>query len=533
MNTLRALLFASAVFSALPAVGQTTNLNLNLTFATQTRPQRSSGLTQRMIAPFGLVAVKTDLAYLKAQQGARLGPDQGTVSIVINRLDSFDIGVEFPNGPGSPTGPRNFTANITGGRGAYKDATGALNLTFNTDLGGATLAGGGSVVAAGRTTSFTLNPPVPLFNSPISGDRNVFTGNGTVTPIGNATANMTFETNNTAGNDGILTVTFNATDSMRFHLSYSVDGPPPPNTVAVCVGGTGAYAAVTGSITLDTVFNQSAGSLTVTGAGSITTRPAGAPTITEVSTADGPAEIAQNTFIVIKGRNLVPATTSKDGVVWSNAPEFASGRMPTVLQGIGVKVNDVPAYVYFFCSAATNPACASDQINVLTPLDNKRGQARVTVSNNGVESAPFAVSMQQVQPALLTIGAQGHVAAVHVDGSLVGPASLYPGFTTPARRGETILVFAVGFGLPTTPLVQGSATQFGPIPQTQNPQSPTCTIGTAPTTVAAATLISPGLYQFNIVVPSNALVGDNLVYCQYSPPGLAAFTPPGNLLAVQ
>jgi hypothetical protein len=51
--------------------------------------------------------------------------------------------------------------------------------------------------------------------------------------------------------------------------------------------------------------------------------------------------------------------------------------------------------------------------------------------------------------------------------------------------------------------------------------------------VTAATLIGPGLYQFNVVVPSNALLGDNLVYCQYSPPGLTAFTPPGNLLAVQ
>ena len=46
-------------------------------------------------------------------------------------------------------------------------------------------------------------------------------------------------------------------------------------------------------------------------------------------------------------------------MTWSNAPEFASGRMPTQLAGVSVTVNGRPAYVYF-----VSPA----QINVLTPL---------------------------------------------------------------------------------------------------------------------------------------------------------------------
>ena len=54
----------------------------------------------------------------------------------------------------------------------------------------------------------------------------------------------------------------------------------------------------------------------------------GGPTILSVTTADGGAAIAENTFIVIKGTNLVPATTAANGVIWNTAPSFASGLMP-------------------------------------------------------------------------------------------------------------------------------------------------------------------------------------------------------------
>src|SRR5690242_20587274 len=106
MHSRRAFLFAFAIFSVLPAAGQTTNLNLNLSLTSQARPQRSLGLTHRMIPPFGVVAVAFDMSYPRAQGGARAGNDTGTISFVMNRLDGFDIRAELPNGPGSPAGPR-------------------------------------------------------------------------------------------------------------------------------------------------------------------------------------------------------------------------------------------------------------------------------------------------------------------------------------------------------------------------------------------------------------------------------------------
>ncbi len=530
--TFRSVVLLAAA-GAVAACAQTIPVSLNFSLTTQVRTQRTITTAQRPLTGLGVVGIRADLGYPRGNGGVRQGNETGTITIAFNRLDSFVIAVELPNGPGSPAGARNFTSSITGGTGAYQGATGSVAFTYNSDsFGVGNLAGNGSVTAAGKTTSFAFSPALFLTGFPVGGDHNAFTGTGTVSPGGNVNVKMTFDSeSNQLRNTAVITLTFNATDSVTLFLSYNADGPPPANTPAAVIGGTGLYAGVTGSGTIN--VTQTSSSFEVTGSGTITGRPATAPVITEVSTAYGRGEISQNDFIVIKGKNLVPATTSKDGVIWSNAPEFITGKMPTTLQGIGVKVNDVPGYVYFFCSAATNPACSSDQINVLTPLDTIRGNVKVTVTNNGVESNPYIVQMNQAEPSFLVFNTLGYVAAVHANGNLIGPTTLYPGASTPATLGEQILVFAVGFGLPTTTLVQGSSTQFGPIATSTNPRSPVCFLGSMEATVTAVTLISPGLYQFNITVPANAVRGDNLFYCSFTPTGFGAATPVGNLLTVQ
>ena len=42
------------------------------------------------------------------------------------------------------------------------------------------------------------------------------------------------------------------------------------------------------------------------------------------------------------------------------------------------------------------------------------------------------------------------------------------------------------------------------------------TIGGVPAAVQFAGLISPGLYQFNVVVPTNLSVGDNAIVATYN-----------------
>jgi uncharacterized protein (TIGR03437 family) len=60
------------------------------------------------------------------------------------------------------------------------------------------------------------------------------------------------------------------------------------------------------------------------------------------------------------------------------------------------------------------------------------------------------------------------------------------------------------------------------------PTLPVIQIGGVNASVQFAGLISPGLYQFNVQIPSTAPTGDNLITAQYN--GLK--TQPGVLLTV-
>ena len=261
-------------------------------------------------------------------------------------------------------------------------------------------------------------------------------------------------------------------------------------------------------------------------AGNLTARTVqtsgGRPQITSV-TSGGP-DIAQNTWVTIKGSSLVPANTPAAGANWNTAPSFANGQLPTQLNGVSVSVNGKSAYVDFFCSATTSPVCASDQINVLTPLDSLTGPVPVVVTNGTSASPPFTANLKTVSPAFLLLNAQGYIAATHADFSLIGPAALFPGVSTPAKPGETILAYAVGFGLPTGAITGGSSTQTGSLPVL-----PVCQIGGTNATVGFAGLISPGLYQLNLVIPTAAANGDNPIGCTYS----GTSTPSGALITVQ
>jgi uncharacterized protein (TIGR03437 family) len=190
--------------------------------------------------------------------------------------------------------------------------------------------------------------------------------------------------------------------------------------------------------------------------------------------------------------------------------------MPTQLGGVSVQVNGKPAYVYYISPA---------QINVLTPLDNSTGMVAVTVTNGANTSAPFTVNMKAVAPSFLLLGPTRYVVAQHLDYSLLGPASMsVPGYAfTPAQPGEIVTLYGAGFGLPSGGLVAGLATQSGALPTL-----PVFLIGGSPATVLYAGVISPGLYQFDVAVPSSAANGDVSVTAGYG----GSSTPAGALIPV-
>jgi uncharacterized protein (TIGR03437 family) len=231
----------------------------------------------------------------------------------------------------------------------------------------------------------------------------------------------------------------------------------------------------------------------------------GAPTVGHVTNAFGNiAVVAANTWITIKGENLAPAGDSR---IWQTS-DFVNGRMPTSLDGVSVAVTaaggyQANAYVYYI---------SPTQINILAPPDLPGGGVvTVQVNNNGVKSAPGQVLVQPLSPTFFVFGAGPYVTAVHLNGSLIGPTTLYPGASTPAATGETIVLFANGFGPTSVPVTAGAAQQSGTLPAL-----PAITVGGLPATVQFAGLIGPGLYQFNVVLPAGAANGDNLLALTYN-----------------
>ena len=209
------------------------------------------------------------------------------------------------------------------------------------------------------------------------------------------------------------------------------------------------------------------------------------PEIHWVGQASGGFAISRNGWIEIKGVGL-SATTA----VWSSAPEFLQHRMPTSLGGVSVKINGRPAYIYFV---------SPNQVNVLAGLDATTGTVNVEVTNGTVTSDPFPVTKNTATASFFYFGATSYIAATHADGTLLGPAYMsVPGFTfTPARSGETIVLYGSGMGATVSTLVEGSDTQSGALPAL-----PIVNIAGRVATVTFAGVVGPGLYQVNIVVPA-------------------------------
>lgn len=234
------------------------------------------------------------------------------------------------------------------------------------------------------------------------------------------------------------------------------------------------------------------------------TTPCTETIVESVNVVSGAAgTVSQNAWIEIHGMNLAPSSVPSSGMTWSAASSFAQGQMPTQLNGVSVTVNGNPAYVYYI---------SSGQIDVLTPLDNTIGtNIPVVVTNGTALSTALNVNEGALSPAFALSGGSKYLAATHASGTYVGSASEGAGFT-PAAPGEEIVLYGFGFGLPSGgSLEAGSSTQSGTLPAL-----PVIQIGGQPAQVDFAGLISPGLYQFNVVVPSTASIGDNPVTAVYN-----------------
>jgi uncharacterized protein (TIGR03118 family) len=196
--------------------------------------------------------------------------------------------------------------------------------------------------------------------------------------------------------------------------------------------------------------------------------------------AGAAGQIAANTWVVIKGNALSPVTAA-----W----KVTGSTLPTTpVGGVAVTVNNEAASV----SSVTNQL-----ITFLVPADIALGNAQIVVTNNGIASPPVTVTVAPVAPAFFsfgTVAATGHtyVAATHANFTDIAT----PNFistrvpSSPAAPSEVILLFGTGFG----------ATQTG---QSTLPVTPVIVIDGYVAIVNYAGIISPGVYQINVIVPAS------------------------------
>jgi uncharacterized protein (TIGR03437 family) len=246
--------------------------------------------------------------------------------------------------------------------------------------------------------------------------------------------------------------------------------------------------------------------------------PAPPAVVLTVANAFGDAPlISPNAWVEIKGTDLAPFGDSR---IWQ-ASDFIGSQLPTELDGVSATVNGNNAFVYFV---------SPTQVNVLTPPDPLQGVALVQVAINGVMSNVANVPAQPESLSFFdfvsTVSGLSYVYGRHsTDNSLIGPPSLFPGFTTPVKPGESIYVAGTGFGPTDVPVVSGSVTQSGTLPA----PLPVIQVGGFPATVTFAGLIAVRTYQFSFVVPMEVPDGDVALTATYD--GLS--TQPGLLITVQ
>ena len=131
----------------------------------------------------------------------------------------------------------------------------------------------------------------------------------------------------------------------------------------------------------------------------------------------------------------------------------ATKDFPTTLAGTCVNVNGVKAPLKHV---------ANSRIDFQVPTTVAAGSATVKVLRDcelatEVSSNEVSFEIASVQPALLRSSDDpAAVAALHADGTPVGPKNMLPGIeASPAAPGETISMFGTGFGAAATALATG------------------------------------------------------------------------------
>jgi uncharacterized protein (TIGR03437 family) len=201
--------------------------------------------------------------------------------------------------------------------------------------------------------------------------------------------------------------------------------------------------------------------------------------------------VSPGSWIEIYGNNL-----AADARPWASS-DFVGITAPTSLDDTSVTVGGKSAFLDYI---------SPGQVNALISSDTPTGMQQLIVTNGLGPGTPYSIMVNSVEPGLLApaaflVGGIQYAVGVLDDGAYAMPAGAIAQVNSrPAKPGETIIFYGVGFGLVTP------ASPAGQIVQQANTLSSNFQIsigGQAATWQYAG--LAPGftgLYQFNVTVPA-------------------------------
>jgi uncharacterized protein (TIGR03437 family) len=201
---------------------------------------------------------------------------------------------------------------------------------------------------------------------------------------------------------------------------------------------------------------------------------------------------APGSWIEIFGANLAVNTRS-----WGSS-DFVGINAPTSLDRSSVTIGGVSAFISYI---------SPGQINAQVPSTVGTGPQPVTVTTAAGTSAAFTIQVNLMAPGLLApssfnIGGKQYAVALFLDGiTYVLPTGALAGVPSrPAKPGETIVLYGIGFGRVSNNLPAGQIVQQA----NSLINSFQVSFGGTPAALGYWGLApdSVGLYQFNAVVPS-------------------------------
>jgi uncharacterized protein (TIGR03437 family) len=391
----------------------------------------------------------------------------------------------------------------------------------------ASTSSGGNWLSTSANTSNTTPTTLSVTANPSGLSAGTYNGNLAIQPTGGAVVNVPVTLTITAAptvaaTPTTLSFTYRAGDaapapqpvsvtgnglsytataaSTGNWLSVSPTAGTAPGTVNVSVNGSSLSAgSYTGTVTIAGA-NGATGTTTVTVSLTVTVP---LPTITKVTNAASyvtgslsPGEII-TLFAGDPAHPIGPATPV--GLTLDS-----TGKVATTLGGVQVLISGFAAPMIY---------ASASQVSCVVPYELALfTSATVLVKYQGQSSNGVLLNMATTAPGLFTLNSSGTGpgAILNSNNSVNGPGT---GATSPATRGDTVVVYLTGEGQTSPAGVTGKVTTVSSTPPlTPGPLLPvSITIGGQPanyTFAGEAPGFVSGVMQLNVTTPTNVPAGD-------------------------